>query len=117
MEQAVLDRLDAVLMKTGFWKDFATDWVCLDTELMPWSEKAQTLLQRQYAPVGVAGRNGLAAAVDALEQTCCRQNHAFRVDPQTSGQNADPRALLEQYRESRMRCVGTRRHTGSIAGR
>lgn len=99
MEQAVLDRLDAVLMKTGLWKDFATDWVCLDTELMPWSEKAQTLLQRQYAPVGVAGRNGLAAAVDALEQTCRRQNHAFRVDPQTSGQNADPRALLEQYRE------------------
>jgi protein phosphatase len=33
---------------------------------MPWSAKARKLLEEQYAPVGRAGRSGLAAAVDAI---------------------------------------------------
>ena len=66
---------------------------------MPWSEKAQALLSRQYAPVGRAGRDGLAAAVAALEQATRRENHPFRVDGETSGQNADPAELLERFRE------------------
>lgn len=97
IEKAVLDRLDTVLTKTGFWDDFATDWVCLDTELMPWSEKAQTLLSRQYAPVGRAGREGISAAIQLLEETCKRKNLAFAVDAETSGQNVDPHALLERF--------------------
>ena len=99
IENEVLARLDAVLTKTGFWRDFATDWVCLDTELMPWSEKAQTLLSKQYAPVGRAGREGLAAAVAALEMTCKRANRPFEVDAVTSGQNADPGELLARFKE------------------
>ena len=97
-EGILLDRLDAVLTKTGFWKDFETDWVCLDTELMPWSEKARALIHSQYAPTGNAGVGGLSAAVRALEQTCERQNRAVEVDPITSGQNVDPAVLLERYR-------------------
>ena len=98
-ERAVLRRLDRVLTQTGFWEDFATDWVCLDTELMPWSEKAQGLLRKQYAPVGRAGRDGLAAAVQALEQVCERPNRPFEVGTDTSGQNIDPQALLAHFRE------------------
>ena len=101
IEKEVLARLDAVLTKTGFWTDFNTEWVCLDTELMPWSEKAQTLLSKQYAPVGRAGRDALAAAVAALEETCKRQNRAFEVDAVTSGQNVEPMALLERFRAKR----------------
>ena len=97
-ESTLLDRLDAVLTKTGFWEDFSTDWVCLDTELMPWSEKAQGLLRTQYAPTGNAGAGGLSAAVRALEKACQRQNVAAEVDKSTSGQNVDPSALLERYR-------------------
>lgn len=99
IENEVLSRLDAALTKSGFWDDFATDWVCLDTELMPWSEKARTLLSRQYAPVGRAGKESLAAAIAALEETCKRENRAFEVDALTSGQNADPHELLERFRE------------------
>ena len=65
-EEALLARLDAQLTTSGFWTDFGTDWVCLDTELMPWSAKAQELLEKQYAPVGLAGRMGLSAAVESL---------------------------------------------------
>ncbi|MGX8704133.1 MAG: polynucleotide kinase-phosphatase, partial [bacterium] len=67
-ETALLGRLEAVLTATGFWETFATDWVCLDTELMPWSEKAQGLIKTQYAPTGNAGRQGLSAAIEALEK-------------------------------------------------
>ena len=99
IEKEVLTRLDRVLTATSFWSDFATDWVCLDTELMPWSEKAQTLLSRQYAPVGRAGRESIAAAVAVLEETCKRSNRAFEVDPNASGQNVDPAELLARFKE------------------
>jgi protein phosphatase len=63
----VLDRARASLARIDFWKRFETDWVCLDAEIMPWSAKAQELLQQQYAAVGSAARGGLRAAVAALE--------------------------------------------------
>ncbi|MDE5753042.1 MAG: polynucleotide kinase-phosphatase [Oscillospiraceae bacterium] len=85
IESKLLDRLDNVLTKKGFWKDFQTDWVCLDTELMPWSEKAKALLKNQYAPVGNAGKQSLSAAVKILEQVQAR-----------TGQGAE---ILESYRE------------------
>ncbi|MCL2527168.1 MAG: polynucleotide kinase-phosphatase [Defluviitaleaceae bacterium] len=65
-EQGILARLQAALTGSGFWDDFKTDWVCLDTEIMPWSAKAMKLLEEQYAPVGRAGRSGLACVVDAI---------------------------------------------------
>ncbi len=104
-ERIVLERLERVLTESGFWSDFQTDWVCLDTELMPWSEKARTLLQRQYAPVGIAGRNGLRQAVAALEAVCARKTRSFETDATTSGQNADVAALLADFRE-REECLG-----------
>lgn len=67
-EQAFLQLIQQVLTERGFWEEFATDWVCIDAELMPWNAKAQTLLQQQYAATGSAARNGLAQAVTALQQ-------------------------------------------------
>ncbi|MBQ7623854.1 MAG: polynucleotide kinase-phosphatase [Clostridia bacterium] len=101
IENEVLSRLESVLTKTGFWEDFATDWVCLDTELMPWSEKARLLLEKQYAPVGRAGKQGLNAAVSALRKACKRPNTPFEVGENTSGQNADPKALLKRFAEKK----------------
>lgn len=97
MESEILDRLGNVLAASGFWTDFGTGWVCLDTELMPWSEKAQILLRNQYAPTGRAGSDGLSAAVEALRLTCGRENAAFSVDENTSGQNVNPEELLERF--------------------
>jgi protein phosphatase len=71
-ESAILERLGNVLDRSGFWEQFATGWVCLDTELMPWSAKARSLLLEQYAPVGRAGRDGLAAGITALERAARR---------------------------------------------
>jgi polynucleotide kinase-phosphatase len=101
VETTILDRLGSVLENSGFWKDFGTEWVCLDTELMPWSEKAQELLRRQYAPAGRAGVDGLNASIRALAATCERENLSFNVNENTSGQNVSPAALLERFTAKR----------------
>ena len=46
----------------GLFERLESDWLLLDAEIMPWSAKAQALIDQQYAPVAAAGRIGLAAA-------------------------------------------------------
>jgi protein phosphatase len=70
LETEFLDRLRSTL--AHFWDEFQTDWVCLDGELMPWSVKAQQLLQQQYAPVGRAAQVALGEAIALLEQAQAR---------------------------------------------
>ncbi|WP_228056567.1 polynucleotide kinase-phosphatase [Microcoleus sp. LEGE 07076] len=68
LEIEFLTRVNRALSASNFWDKFKTDWVCLDCELMPWSAKAQGLLQEQYAAVGTASRHGFAEAIQNLEQ-------------------------------------------------
>lgn len=72
LERAVLATVQGAASESGLWEELTTDWLCLDCELMPWSAKAQDLLRRQYAPVGVAGRATLGNAVTVLEQATTR---------------------------------------------
>ena len=69
MEGALLQRLHTAFDAIKFWETHQTDWVCLDTELMPWSAKARELIKEQYAPVGVAGQIALKHAADVLTQS------------------------------------------------
>jgi protein phosphatase len=74
MESALLDRLRSAVDASGLWDELQTDWLCLDCELMPWSAKAQELLHRQYAPVGVAATTALREAGAALAQFAAQGN-------------------------------------------
>jgi protein phosphatase len=58
--------------RAGLWDELDTDWLLLDTELLPWSAKAEALLRDQYSAVGAAARAALPAAVDVLEQVAAR---------------------------------------------
>lgn len=69
---ALIKRVRAALNKADFWNRMETDWVCLDAELMPWSAKAQELVDRQYAPVGEAAVAGLSAVGDLLRVAASR---------------------------------------------
>jgi protein phosphatase len=95
-ESLILERLQKVLDRSGFWEQFSTDWVCLDTELMPWSAKARSLLLEQYAPAGRAGRDGLAAGVAALREALSAQGpaagSATESPPSAPGELAAPPA-------------------------
>jgi len=72
LEFDFLDRLRVALTNAEYWKRFESDWFCLDAELMPWSAKAQKLLQSQYAPVGAASRASMSAALTALRLAASR---------------------------------------------
>ncbi|MBN9385249.1 MAG: polynucleotide kinase-phosphatase [Chitinophagaceae bacterium] len=72
MEQAFLQRLNNALEGSGFYRKFQTDWVCLDTELMPWSAKAQSLLVTQYGATGTAATHALEAVMARLQQAASR---------------------------------------------
>ena len=94
VEQAFLQRINTALERSGFYERQETDWVCLDAELMPWSAKAQALLEKQYAAVGTASTQALAATVGVLERAATR--------------HADIGPLLGRYRskqEDAMRFV------------
>jgi protein phosphatase len=53
---------------------------------MPWSAKAQELLELQYAPAACAGLNGLAAALDAIGKAA-----------QTLPESVDLKELFEKF--------------------
>jgi protein phosphatase len=72
LEAALLARLRDAVGAAGLWERLETDWLCLDAELMPWSQKAQALLREQYAPVGAAAQADADAALAALTQAHAR---------------------------------------------
>ncbi|TDQ36237.1 polynucleotide kinase-phosphatase [Aureibacillus halotolerans] len=51
MEEKVLHTMQSELLENGYFRDYETDYVLLDTEIMPWNLKAADLIQRQYGHV------------------------------------------------------------------
>jgi protein phosphatase len=66
MTEGLLAQLRLAVDKAGLWDEIASDWLLLDAEIMPWSAKAGSLIESQYAPVAASSHAGLAAAADAL---------------------------------------------------
>ena len=99
LEAQFLDHVRGALSAADIWRQFETDWVCLDCELMPWSVKAQELVRRQYASVGAAGRAGFAELLPLLRAG--------------ADANEEVRPMLERYQsrsESLARYVDAYRH-------
>lgn len=72
MSDALLERARQALAATGMWDELNTNWVLLDAEIMPWSAKASSLIENQYAPVAAASQAGLGAAHDATQRALAR---------------------------------------------
>ena len=70
--EAVLARLRAAVERVSLWQELQTDWLIFDAEIMPWSAKAGSLIDEQYAPVAVSSGAGLKAAQDALDHALIR---------------------------------------------
>lgn len=68
-EAALIARVHAAITQAHLWQDLNTTWLCLDCELMPWSAKAQALIENQYAATGAAGATALAAVCQAIDQS------------------------------------------------
>ncbi|MFJ9952815.1 polynucleotide kinase-phosphatase [Kitasatospora sp. NPDC091207] len=95
---AVLGRLRAAAERSGLFDQLRTDWLLLDTELMPWSLKATELLRRQYAAVGAAARAALPRVLTALEQAAGRGLDLSALTSRQRQRAADAQAFTEAYR-------------------
>jgi protein phosphatase len=93
LEVELLNRVREAVSRSALWDELQSDWLCLDCELMPWSTKAQELLQRQYAPVGVAATHALDEAAQSLAWA---QNHGQDVSELLSNVQSR-REMAAQY--------------------
>ena len=98
IESEVLARLRAALAASGLWEELDTDWLILDCELMPWSAKAQALLQGQYTQVGAASQAALGAAIATLEQATGRGSEAGSLLDHVRNRAALARRFVDAYR-------------------
>jgi protein phosphatase len=72
LESAFLAKVRAGVDSCKLWEELETDWLVLDCELLPWSAKAEDLLQRQYAPVGAAATRAVKEEADLLAAVAAR---------------------------------------------
>jgi polynucleotide kinase-phosphatase len=106
LEAALIARIAAAADRIGLWERLGTDWLCLDAELMPWSAKAQALIDTQYLPVGAAG---IAATSSALMLANEARSRGVEV--------ADLAARLETRSTNAVAYdAAWRRYVGPVAG-
>jgi protein phosphatase len=86
-----IDRID-------LWDELDTTWLALDCELMPWSVKAQELLRQQYAAVGAAATNDLAAELAMYEQVASRLPEAAALATRTRDRAHAASQFVDAYR-------------------
>ena len=97
-ERALLAKVRAGLDATGLWDELGSDWLVLDTELLPWSAKAEDLLRRQYAAVGAAATATLAAEQAVLDAAVARGVDAGDVAARTTDRRAMAAGFVDAYR-------------------
>jgi protein phosphatase len=85
------------------WEELATDWLCLDCELMPWSVKARELLQTQYSAVAAAGE-AHAAALSGMLGKAIASGHleaeARSMLMPMLGRSQSRASMLDRYRRA-----------------
>jgi protein phosphatase len=72
--EGLLARLRDAVDATRLWDELGSDWLLFDAEIMPWSAKASSLIESQYAPVATSSTAGFTAAIDALTRAGSRSS-------------------------------------------
>lgn len=98
LTEQLLTRTRTAIAAAGLWDELATDWLLLDTELLPWSAKAEGLVRDTYAAVGAAARTVLPAALDGLRQAAARGLDVADLLARTGTRAGDAAAFTAAYR-------------------
>ncbi|MCW5822149.1 MAG: polynucleotide kinase-phosphatase [Cyanobacteria bacterium TGS_CYA1] len=80
LERKFIAHIAARLEHADFWKEFDTDFVVLDCELMPWSAKAQELLRDQYAAVGASADAALNMVLPVVSMGAKRHPELLELE-------------------------------------
>lgn len=94
----ILGRVRAAVTDAGLWDELDTDWLLLDTELMPWSLKASGLLRSQYAAVGAASGAVFPGAIAGLEAAAARGVDVGELLGRQRERAEDAAAFTDAYR-------------------
>jgi protein phosphatase len=95
---ALLERASEAITGAGLWAELETDWLLLDTELMPWNAKAEQLIIDQYASVGAAAQAALPVAVSALASAEARGIDVAELLGATRVRETNAGAFRDAYR-------------------
>ncbi|MFI1461048.1 polynucleotide kinase-phosphatase [Nocardia carnea] len=95
--EALLARIRTAAETAGLFDELRTGWLLLDTEIMPWSAKAQQLLRNQYAAVGAAARASVETASEVLAAVAARGQDVGELQARMSGRSADIDAFTRAY--------------------
>ncbi|MBV9022252.1 MAG: polynucleotide kinase-phosphatase, partial [Streptomycetaceae bacterium] len=98
LTERLLSRLRDAVSAAGLWEELATDWLLLDSELLPWSLKATGLLRGQYAAVGAASRAVFPGTLAALEAAATRGSDVVALLDRQRERAADAAAFTDAYR-------------------
>jgi polynucleotide kinase-phosphatase len=82
---AIVAELAAATDAAGLYDELGSDWVLIDSELLPWSAKAQSLIREQYASVGAAARAALPVALEILDAAAARGLDVGDLRARTAG--------------------------------
>ncbi|AOS61644.1 polynucleotide kinase-phosphatase [Actinoalloteichus hymeniacidonis] len=96
--KALLDRVRSACEQAGLWTELATDWLLLDTELLPWNAKADVLIREDFAAVGAAAEAALPEAVASLTAAAARGADVTELLARTTARSADAAAFRTAYR-------------------
>lgn len=98
LTEQLLQVVRTAVDSAGLWSELDTDWLLLDTELLPWSAKAEDLLRQQYAAVGAAAGAALPAAVEVLQHVAAQGVDVCDLLARTVSRTANARAFTDSYR-------------------
>ncbi|MCP2278600.1 polynucleotide kinase-phosphatase [Nocardia amikacinitolerans] len=93
----LLARVRAAAEAAGLFEDLRSEWLLLDTELLPWSAKAVALLRNQYAAVGAAATAALGDTAAVLAAVAARGQDVTELAERTAGRRADAAAFTTAY--------------------
>jgi hypothetical protein len=95
--EQLLGKVRAAVAATGLWEELDSDWLMFDCELLPWSAKAQTLIEG-FAAVGAAGRAALPAALSVIDEAAARGVDVADASVRIGAALQDMRAYTAAYR-------------------
>jgi len=98
MQKAVLERVASAVSSAGLWEELGATWLLLDTEILPWTAKAEAMVRNQYAKVGAAATTSLPASIDVLEAAAARGADVADLLQRTRSRAVNAERFVESYR-------------------
>jgi hypothetical protein len=98
LNRDLLGRLAAASRSAGLFAELDTNWLLLDTELLPWSAKAAGLIREQYASVGAVATAALPPVLQVLERVSGRGLDVATLADRLGGRLENARRFADAYR-------------------